>query len=139
MADRPLVGVGALIVREGRVLLVRRANEPGRGLWSVPGGKLEWGESLADAVRREALEETGLTVAVERLAGVTEVRLPEGQNPPEFHYVLLDFICRAFSGEAACASDADEIGWFRLDELCQLRTTDGLAEKLREWLGPDAA
>lgn len=134
---RPCIGVGAIIVREGRVLLVRRGNEPGKGLWSVPGGKLEWGESLEDAVRREALEETSLVVEVVRLAGVSELRFPEDTGSPEYHYVLLDYVCRSLSGEPACASDAEAIEWFDLDAVEHLASTRGLAARLKEWLRED--
>ncbi len=129
----PAIGVGAVIVRDGQVLLVRRGKEPGRGLWSLPGGRLRWGERLREAVEREVLEETGLEVEAGELAGVGEI-LTTGADGREFHYVLLDFFCRVRGGRERCGSDAEEVAWHPLESLDSLATTDGLADRLREWL-----
>lgn len=130
----PRVGVGAIIMDGALVLLVKRGRPPAEGLWSVPGGKVEWGESLKRAVEREALEETGLTVEAEEVAGVTEILLPQDQSPPQYHYVLVDYFCRVISGSPEPGDDAAGLRWQRLDRLSELPTTDGLSAKLTSWI-----
>jgi ADP-ribose pyrophosphatase YjhB (NUDIX family) len=111
----PLVGVGAVVVDElGRVLLVKRGSEPRKGHWSIPGGLLELGELLIDAVVREVAEETGLTVKPEALVEVVD-RIHAlddgGESRIRYHYVIVDYWCHVVSGEAEAASDAEEIAW----------------------------
>ena len=115
--DRPVVGVGAIVIDGGRVLLVRRAHEPLKGEWSVPGGAVEIGETLEAAVAREVQEETGLRVDVGPIVDVLDrIRFdPDGRT--RYHYVLVDFVCRPNSGTLACASDAEEVTWVPLLEL----------------------
>jgi ADP-ribose pyrophosphatase YjhB (NUDIX family) len=129
----PAVGVGAVIVRDGRILLVRRGKDPGRGLWSLPGGRLRGGERLKDAVEREVREETGLLVEAGDLAGVSEI-IADGPDGQAFHYVLVDFFCRIVGGREERGDDAAEVAWHPLEDLDALETTDGLPQKLREWL-----
>lgn len=115
--QRPIVGVGAVIVDAGRVLLVRRANEPLKGEWSLPGGAVELGETLAAAVAREVLEETGLEVEVGPIVDVLDrVRLDEGGRP-RFHYVLVDFVCRPTGGVLASGSDAAGVAWASVHDM----------------------
>lgn len=109
------------MVEDGRVLLVMRGREPNRGLWAVPGGKVDLGESVHEAVRREVAEETGLVVEVGDVLWVGESIGPG--RPPQWHYVLVDFLARLLSGEAAAADDADAVGWFDVDEALQLPLT----------------
>src|SRR5271157_469533 len=99
--EQPLIGVGAVIVSAGRVLLVRRNTEPLRGEWSVPGGLLELGERLRDGVRREALEETGLEVEPGEVLDVFDSIFTDDLGRTEYHYVLVDYLCRPISGQAA--------------------------------------
>jgi len=106
----PLVGVGAVIVKEGRVLLVRRANEPMKGRWSLPGGLLELGESLTDGVAREVREEAGLIVAPVELIELFDSIHREGERV-RYHYVIADYLCRVVGGALQAASDADEARW----------------------------
>jgi 8-oxo-dGTP diphosphatase len=115
--DRPIVGVGAVVVDGSRVLLVRRANEPLKGEWSVPGGAVETGETLEAAVAREVREETGLDVEVGPIVDVLDrIRFdPDGRT--RFHYVLVDFLCRPTGGSLVCASDAAEAMWSALVDL----------------------
>ena len=117
----PTVAVGAFVFdREGRVLLVERGTPPAQGLWSVPGGKLEMNETLAQAVAREVREETGLVVEVGALACVVE-RMSEG-----YHYVILDYLARPIGGALAPASDVRAARWVTSDDLPTLALTDGL-------------
>lgn len=114
---RPILGVGAVVVDGSRVLLVRRANEPLKGEWSLPGGAVELGETLEAAVVREVLEETGLTVEVGPIADVLDRLHIDSDGRPRFHYVLVDFICRARSGALARGSDAAAAEWVDLSDL----------------------
>ena len=119
--DAPLVGVGAIIIEDGRVVLVKRGHAPLAGKWSIPGGVLEVGERLRAAVVREAKEETGLTIEPGELLGVFERVLPDDQGRLRYHYVLIDFLCRREEGELTAASDAEEARWFRREELGALQ------------------
>jgi len=119
--ETPLVGVGAIIIEQGRVALVRRGHPPLEGKWSIPGGVLEVGETLRKAVVREAQEETGLTIEPGELLGVFERVLPDEQGRFRYHYVLIDFLCHRVSGELLAGDDADEVGWFRQSELTRLQ------------------
>ncbi len=106
----PLLGVGAVVVHEGRVLLVRRANEPLKGQWTLPGGLLEVGESLLEAVAREVKEETGLEVEPIELVDLVD-RIHRDQGRVRYHYVIADYLCRVTGGELRAASDADAVRW----------------------------
>lgn len=110
----PMVGVGAVVVQEGRVLLVRRGHEPSKGKWSLPGGMLELGESLSAGVVREVKEETGLTVEpielVELLDRIHREAGPDGDRV-RYHYVIADYLCRVVEGTLKAASDADAVRW----------------------------
>lgn len=117
----PIVAVGAFVFdRENRVLLVQRAKDPGKGLWTVPGGRLEPRETLAQAVAREVREETGLVVEVGALACVVE------RMGDDFHFVILDYLARVIGGELAAASDVSAARFVTESELEQLPLTDGL-------------
>jgi 8-oxo-dGTP diphosphatase len=115
--ESPLVGVGAVIVAEKRVLLIRRGTAPLLGEWSLPGGVLECGEALREAVAREAREETGLVVETSEMLGVYE-RVIRGDNGRvRYHYVLVDFLCRPVSGDLRAGSDAADVRWFTREDL----------------------
>lgn len=115
--DRPLVGVGAVIFRGEEVLLVRRGQEPQKGIWSLPGGLVELGEGLEAAIQREILEETGLTVKVLGVTAVLEriYRDPEGRVA--YHFVLIDFACDYLAGELRPASDITAARFVTLSDL----------------------
>lgn len=106
----PLVGVGAVIVQDGRVLLVKRGRDPMKGHWTLPGGVLEVGESLAEGVAREIREETGLEVEVLELVELLD-RIHREDGRVRFHYVIADYLCRVTGGELQAASDADAVRW----------------------------
>lgn len=122
--ERPIVGVGAVVLDAGRVLrvpprvlLVRRGHAPMKGEWSVPGGALEVGETLAEGVKREVLEETGLEVEPLAMVDVLDRIARDEVGRVQFHYVLVDFLCRVTGGSEACASDAVGLRWAAMDEL----------------------
>jgi ADP-ribose pyrophosphatase YjhB (NUDIX family) len=117
----PLIGVGALIVDDGRVALVRRGQPPLLGEWSIPGGVLEVGETLAAAAVREAREETGLIVEAGELLGIFERLVPDETGRIRYHYVLMDFLCRRIDGALFAASDAADVRWFKPEELEDLK------------------
>ncbi len=119
---RPILGVGALIFDEDRILLVQRGKEPLRGYWSLPGGAVETGEPLELALQREVLEETGLEVAVDSLAVVFERIMPDATGACEFHYVLIDFYCHSVGGSLQAGTDADGAAWFPVEGLPSLLT-----------------
>ena len=112
--DAPIVGIGAVVVDRGRVLLVQRGHEPSKGKWSLPGGMLELGESLEEGVRREVAEETGLAVEaielVELIDRVLREAGPEGERV-RYHYVIADYLCRVVGGSLHAASDAASVRW----------------------------
>jgi len=115
--EHPLVGVGAVIVERDRVVLVKRAHPPIAGQWSIPGGALEVGELVRDAAVREAREETGLAVEPGELLGVFDRVLRDAEGRVQYHYVLVDFLCRQTGGDLCAASDAAEVRWFKREEL----------------------
>jgi ADP-ribose pyrophosphatase YjhB (NUDIX family) len=115
--DVPFVGVGAVIVQDGRVLLIRRGQPPLLGEWSLPGGVLECGETLREATVREAREETGLVVETVDMLGVYERVIRSDDGRVRYHYVLIDFLCRPVGGELKAGSDAADVRWFVRDEL----------------------
>jgi 8-oxo-dGTP diphosphatase len=106
----PMLAVGAVVVEAGRVLLVRRGTEPLKGEWSLPGGALEVGESLADGLTREVREETGLEVEPVELIELLD-RIHRKDGRVRYHYVIADYLCRVVGGDLRAASDADEVRW----------------------------
>jgi 8-oxo-dGTP diphosphatase len=114
----PLVGVGAVIVEAGRVLLVQRGAEPLKGHWSLPGGLVELGEELANAVAREVREETGLVVEPLELIELLD-RIYREDERVRYHYVIADYLCRVTGGELLAASDADAVRWVEREEWAE--------------------
>lgn len=112
----PLVGVGGVVIDStGRALVVRRATEPLKGRWSIPGGLVDLGETLQEAVEREIAEETGLTVKAKAVIEVLD-RIDRENERVRYHYVLVDYLCAVVAGQARAASDADEVRWITRDE-----------------------
>jgi 8-oxo-dGTP diphosphatase len=122
--EAPLVGVGAIIIEDARVLLVKRAQPPLQAQWSIPGGVLEVGELIREATIREAREETGLMVDPVELLGVYDRVLRNPERRVQYHYVLIDFLCRKVGGELSAASDAAEVCWFTREELPALHLAE---------------
>src|SRR5215469_11680342 len=125
---RPYLAVSASIFREGRVLIVRRARPPALGLYTLPGGGVELGETLEQAVIREVREETGLAIAPLALVGFREAIARDASGRIERHFVILPFAARWIAGEISLSEELAEAQWRRPDELAGLKTTDGLAE-----------
>ena len=123
--DRPVLGVGALIIENNRILLVERAGEPLKGWWSLPGGGVETGETLEQAARREIREETGLEVGELQFLEIFERIMPDGEGKTEYHYVLVDYICHPAGGTLQAGDDAGRVEWFTESELAALRITEG--------------
>jgi 8-oxo-dGTP diphosphatase len=145
--EQPLVGVGAIVIENSRVVLVKRAHPPLQNQWSIPGGVLEVGELVREAAVREAREETGLTVEPGELLGVFDRVLRDGNDRVQYHYVLVDFLCRRVSGELTAAGDAAAARWFTRDELSilnlaedtlevVLKGLDRAAQRQSGWLSP---
>jgi len=129
--DQPLVGVGAIIINQDRVVLVKRGHPPLEGEWSIPGGVLEVGETLREAAKREALEETGLVVEPTDLLGVYDRVVRDADERTLYHYVLIDFLCRQVSGEPVPAGDAVDARWFTRSEAEALPLAKDTAEVIR--------
>jgi len=122
---RPLVGVGAIIFKRDRILMAQRGKEPLKGWWSLPGGALELGEGLQDAVRREVLEETGLEVEPVKLFEVFERIMRDDSGAPEYHYVLIDYVCRVTGGKLFPGDDVCAVEWVRRRDLGGVQITEG--------------
>jgi 8-oxo-dGTP diphosphatase len=129
--DRPLVGVGAIIFRGDSVLLVQRGKEPSYGKWSIPGGLVELGESLATAVRREVREETGLEVSVGDLVVTLDRVIRDAEGKIEYHYILLDFVCDTKEGTPRPSSDALDCAFVSIADLGRYVMTNGTEEVIR--------
>ena len=132
--EAPIVGIGAVIVKDNKVLLIKRAGEPGRGLWSIPGGLVELGEKIKDAVRREVKEETGLEVKVNEIADVTEIITRDEEGKVKYHFVIVDFFAEPLKGELKPSSDALEAKWVEFEDLRKYHLTETV-EKLFKKLG----
>lgn len=130
--DRPIVGVGAVIIDQGRVLLVKRGSPPLLGEWSLPGGMVELGETLRAAAEREALEETGLNVKADELIEVLDRIVPGKDGAPQYHYVLIDFLCVVKGGTLSAGGDAADVVWAAEDELRKYRLEQPALEVIRK-------
>ena len=126
--ERPYLAVSAAIVRDGKVLVVRRARNPALNLYTLPGGAVEVGETLHQAVIREVREETQLAIEPVALAGHREVIVRDGQGRVERHFVIMSFAARWLAGEPVLNEELDDARWLAPAELSDLRTTEGLAE-----------
>ncbi|MBL6929203.1 MAG: NUDIX hydrolase [Rhodospirillales bacterium] len=119
--NRPFVGVGAVVIRDGRVLLARRGKEPRKGSWSLPGGAQQLGETVFEAARREIREETGLEIEVLGIIDVADSIQRDDHGEVRYHYTLVDVLAQTINGDVAAAGDdAAEVAWFSPDELAPL-------------------
>ncbi len=123
--SRPFLGVGALIFDNEKLLIVERAGEPFKGYWSLPGGIVECGEKLEQGIRREVLEETGLEVEPLSVFEIFERIIPDADGKTEYHYVLIDYLCRPVGGRLSAASDVSRVAWVTEQKLGDYRLTDG--------------
>lgn len=126
--SRPYLAVSAAIIRDGKVLVVRRARKPALNFYTFPGGGVEIGETLSEAVMREVREETGLEVEPVALAGEREVIVRDAQGRVERHFVILCFAARWLGGEPVLNEELDDARWLDPADLRDLRTTEGLAD-----------
>ena len=132
--DAPRVGVGAVVLHEGRVLLVRRAARPSPGKWSLPGGLVELGETTAEAVRREIAEECGCDIRLVGVCGVIDRVVRDAEGSVRYHYVLVDYLAYPESDEVTAGSDAAEACWVPVDRVDELDVTEGLSDMIRRAL-----
>jgi 8-oxo-dGTP diphosphatase len=128
----PLIGVGAIIIENASVVLVKRLHPPLQAEWSIPGGVLEVGELVREAAVREAREETGLIVEATELLGVYDRVLRNPEQRVQYHYVLIDFLCRRVAGDLAAASDAAEVRWFTSEELPGMKLAEDTLDVIRK-------
>jgi 8-oxo-dGTP diphosphatase len=130
--ERPVVGVGGVVISQGRVLVVKRGAPPLEGEWSIPGGMLEVGETLVEGVRRELAEETGIEVRVHGVIEVFERISLDAEAKPEYHYVILDYYCEAIRGQARPGGDATNVAWISEQELEKYSLNSAAQEVIRK-------
>ena len=131
------MGVGAIIIENQRVLMVERGGEPLKGWWSLPGGVVETGELLETALHREVREETGLEVEIINMVEVFERIMLDSEGKPEYHYILMDYLCRPTGGTLGAADDASKVAWVTESGLAALKVTEGtpaVIAKAFKWL-----
>ena len=129
-----IVGVGAVVFRDSRILLVKRKYDPGKGLWAVPGGAVEPGESLAQAVVRELEEETGLRGEPRGVVWVDEVVVRDESGRVRYHYVLIDILIDRVEGEARAGGDAGDIRWFTLEDAASSSIVSRTTRRMVRWI-----
>ena len=122
---RPMVGVGAILLNRDRILMAQRGKQPLKGWWSLPGGALETGERLADGIKREVREETGLEIHPLGVLEIFERIMPDESGAVEYHYVLIDYVCRVTGGALRAGDDVCRVEWVRRRDLPKLQITEG--------------
>ncbi len=130
--DAPVVGVGGVVIHEGRALLIKRGSAPLEGQWSIPGGNLELGESIEEGVRRELTEETGIEVRVLGMIEAFDRIFRDDAGKIQFHFVIVDYLCELLSGEAMAASDVTDTAWVREEDLGRYSLTETATRVLRK-------
>jgi 8-oxo-dGTP diphosphatase len=129
--DYPRIGVGAVILHEDKILLVRRGKSPSFGKWTLPGGLVELGETTTEAIAREIVEECGIKIRVVDVAGVITRVVRDDDDRIRYHYVLVDYLAYPDSMDVVAGSDAAEAEWFEIERLTDLDTTPGLLDMIR--------
>ena len=129
--DYPRVGVGAVVLHDDKVLLVRRGQSPSFGKWSLPGGLVELGETIREAVAREIAEECGIKIRVVDVAGVIDRIVRDDAGRVRYHYVLVDYLAYPESMDVVAGSDAGDAQWFEIERVAELDTTQGLLDMIR--------
>ncbi len=132
--DHPFVGVGALVHRGGKVLLVRRAKEPNRGKWIIPGGLVELGEPLEDAVVREMKEELGIDVKIDRMLDIANEVVFDESKRVKYHYVLIDFLVSPIQDEVILNDESSAYQWFAAESVLDLDTTANTKKMVRKYV-----
>ncbi len=130
--ETPLVGVSGVVYKEGKVLLIRRGSPPGKGEWNLPGGLVEVGESLKEAVAREVEEETRVRVTVGDLVTLGDRIIRDKAGRVEYHYVLIDYLCQVEEGEPTPASDAAEARWIAPEQLLEITLPEPIRRVLKK-------
>jgi mutator protein MutT len=131
--DRPIVGVGGVVVQDGQVLIVKRAHEPRKGEWSLPGGIVELGETLVEALKRELKEETGLEVDVGDVVEVFD-RVHRLDGRIQYHFVIVDYLCRPIGGTLCASDDAEDVAWVASGEIERYGVNEFAARVIRRGL-----
>jgi len=126
----PVSAVGAVVIRDSRILLVKRKHPPSQGLWAIPGGKIKWGETLQQAAEREIFEETGIKIKAG--SPVYTFDYIKNEADTEFHYVIIDLEAEYLSGEPAAGDDAEDVRWLEADEIYNLNTAESTLIFLRQ-------
>lgn len=137
--ETPLVGVGAIVLDGGRVLLVKRGRPPALGKWSFPGGRVRVGESVEAALLREVREECGMAIQLKGLVGVVDRIIPDPAGRVQYHYVLIDFLAAPLAGEARAGSDAEAVRWVPVGEVASLDLTEGLEAMIQKAVALEAS
>jgi len=132
----PIVAVHALIFEEGRILLVKRSKEPSKGRWSLPGGRIELGEAIYEAARREVFEECSIEIEIERVLDVRDNIIRDDEGRVRYHFVLIDLLARYMGGEIKAQSDAEDARWVTTDELAELDIPPQLRAVLMRTVSP---
>lgn len=130
--DQPVVGIGVVIVSKGKIVMAKRANDPGRGKWTIPGGIVELGEDIKTTVIREAKEETCLDVVNPQLIDVVDAVTLDDENKIKYHYVIADYFVKVKGGELKAESDVLELRWVSFEELAQYVTTSSFKEFMQD-------
>ena len=130
-----MIGVGAVAIKDGKILLMKRAFEPGKGRWSIPGGLVEVGETLSDACAREMEEETGIKIQILELINAYDMIVPDEAGKTKYHYVLIDFLARPVGGTERPSDEVLEMKWVTYDEAKQMDMTNSAIKALQELFG----
>ncbi|GAC1417928.1 MAG: NUDIX domain-containing protein [Actinomycetota bacterium] len=128
----PTCTAAAVVLHDGKLLMAKRAREPGRGLWTLPGGRVESGETLREAVIREVREETAIEIEPDGLIGIVERIVRADDGSVEFHYIICDFVATPRSFKEQAGDDASEVRWVPVGELSTMALTDGLLQFLSD-------